>query len=393
MENETLDFSLNSSPSGMRKHIAIVGRTNTGKSMLINALSNQEVSLVSSVEGTTTDVVQKPMELFGVGAVMLMDTAGLLDNTELGEKRKERTLRALKKADAIIMLVDRLSKDNSEELYSNLKQYNVPIVPVLNKMDIGDIDFKLSFSDDIIKVSALDKKNIDGLLDRLSSILSTKEEFITRDLVQEGNIVLLVMPQDIQAPKGRLILPQVQVIRELLDRKCIVQCVTLDNLSKSLKLIAHIDLVITDSQAFKEVEAQVPKNIKLSSFSVLFAGYKGDIDYFVESAKQIDKLNSNSNILIAEACTHAPKEEDIGRVKIPKLLRKKYGNMNIDFVRGVDFSEDLSKYDLIIHCGACMFNKQHVISRVDQCKNKNVKMTNYGIALAKLNGILDRISY
>lgn len=388
--NETSAFSLQS-PAALRKHIALIGKTNAGKSSLLNALCNQDAALVSEIAGTTTDPVYKAMELFGVGAVTYIDTAGFEDVSELGQERIKRTMEALKKADAIVFLLDKDDHISNMELYERINVFEVPIVPVINKIDEGDSSLNYEFSKDVIKVSAKTKYNIDLLLEKLASILKTEESYITRDLVKQGDVVLLVMPQDIQAPKGRLILPQVQTIRELLDRKCLVLSTSTDMLPQMLRVVPKIDLVITDSQAFHQVDAILPKEMRLTSFSVLFAGYKGDIEYFIQSANVIDTLDENSRVLISEACTHAPKEEDIGTIKIPNMLRKKYGNMKIDFVRGTDFAENIENYDLVIHCGACMFNRQHVLNRVRLCKQKQVPLTNYGITIAKLNGILDRI--
>lgn len=391
MKANEISVSNLQSPAALRKHIALVGKTNSGKSSLLNALCNQEVSLVSELAGTTTDPVYKAMELAQVGAVTYIDTAGFEDSSSLGKERVRRTMEALKKADVILLLLDKEDHQSNLDLYARTNQFEVPVVVVLNKVDEGDAQFPYEFAGDIIRVSAKEHKNIDLLLNRLGKILKSEESYITRDLVKQGDVVLLVMPQDIQAPKGRLILPQVQTIRELLDRKCLVLSATTDMLPDMLKAANKIDLVITDSQAFHEVDRILPKNMRLTSFSVLFAGYKGDIDYFIQSARNIDSLNEHSKVLISEACTHAPKEEDIGTVKIPNLLRRKYGNMQIDFVRGNDFAQNIRDYDLVIHCGACMFNRQYVLNRVKLCKEHNVPLTNYGITIAKINGILDRI--
>ncbi|MDD6920520.1 MAG: 50S ribosome-binding GTPase [Eubacteriales bacterium] len=423
MEKEILDSkksTLEQTPRAIRKHIVIAGNTNSGKSTLLNALCDQEVALISNIKGTTTDPVYKNIELRGVGAVTLVDTAGFGDDTKLGEKRLMATREALKKADVILLVLE----DNLEEsskLYFELSEYETPIIPVYNLREIAEYEkieqnkssklekfsevstfsfdneikkFKSAiFADDIIAVNAKTGAGIDALLQKLSVLLKEEEVFITRNLVKRGDSVLLVMPQDIQAPKGRLILPQVQTIRELLDRGCIVSCVTTDSFRDALNNIKNVDLVITDSQAFKIVDEILPKEVRLTSFSVLFAGYKGDIGAFIEGAKAIDSLNKNSRVLIAEACAHAPSEEDIGRVKIPALLKKKYGDMHIDFVRGVDFVDEDSNYDLIIHCGGCMFNSKYMMNRLKLTDKLNIPMTNYGITIAKLAGILDRVVY
>lgn len=388
--NEISGFNLQT-PNAMRKHIALVGKTNAGKSSLLNALCGQDVSLVTDTPGTTTDPVYKAMEIPEVGAVTFIDTAGFEDVSRLGNERMKRTEEALKKADAIILLFDKTDHVSNLSLYERLNKFEVPLIYVLNKIDEGEVALEYEFATEIIPLSAKNNQNINLLLQALSVVLKSEERCITRDLVKAGDVVVLVMPQDMQAPKGRLILPQVQTIRELLDRKCLVMTTTADMFKELLNKIVQIDLVITDSQVFKQVNEMLPKTVKLTSFSVLFAAYKGDIEYFVRSADIIDSLNEQSKILIAEACTHAPKEEDIGTVKIPKLLRDRFGNMHIDFVRGNDFTHNIKAYDLVIHCGACMFNRQHVLHRVRLCKESNVPLTNYGIAIAKLTGILDRI--
>ncbi|NLB42931.1 MAG: [FeFe] hydrogenase H-cluster maturation GTPase HydF, partial [Clostridiales bacterium] len=307
-----------------------------------------------------------------------------------------------------------------------LKATNTPIIAVLNKMDLYQSDLSSLPSEDdkvfakvkkterveiaeqisriiidtyeipIISVSTVTREGIDLLKDQLIRSLPAdfESDSITGNLANEGDVVLLVMPQDIQAPKGRLILPQVQVIRELLDKKCIVQCVTTDKLDEALAALANPpNLIITDSQVFRTVYDKKPKESMLTSFSVLLAGYKGDIQYFVESAYAIEGLTEDSKVLIAEACTHAPLEEDVGRVKIPTMLRKRFGrNLHVDVVGGNDFPSDLSAYDLIIHCGACMFNRKHVLSRLEKAREAGVPMSNYGVTIAYLSGILDKIS-
>lgn len=284
-----------------------------------------------------------------------------------------------------------------------LKEKGRPVLAVLNKSDtLPSPDLTAEGLSEILglpvlPVSAATGKNIDKLRTALAEAAPPDfwELSITGDLAQTGDLVLLVMPQDIQAPKGRLILPQVQTIRELLDKKCTVVSCTADCIETTLQALARPPkLIITDSQAFPTVWESKPAESLLTSFSILFAGYKGDIDEFLAGAKAIDGLAENSRVLIAEACAHAPKEEDIGRVKIPRLLRKKVGEgLSVDFVRGNDFPEDLSPYDLVIHCGACMFNRQHVMSRIAQAKNQNTPICNYGVVLAALNGILDKVSH
>lgn len=395
--------TLNETPRGNRLHIGIFGRRNAGKSTLVNALTNQEISLVSPVAGTTTDPVYKSMEIHGIGPCVFIDTAGFDDEGELGDMRISQTKKAMSKTDVAILIFTDQITDFEKQWVTLLNEKDIPVIPVINKSDLSlnreqlMEDIANLCKKDAICISAKTKTGIEKI--KYELIRSIPEEFnnvtITGDLVNEDDLVLLVMPQDIQAPKGRLILPQVQTIRELLDKKCSVMCcttdkidITLQNLSKAPKLI------ITDSQVFKTVYEKKPKESMLTSFSVLFARYKGDIEFFVKSTEVMELLNENSNILIAEACTHVPQKEDIGRVKLPRLLRKKYGdNIKISYVNGNDFPDDLSGYDLIIHCGACMFNRKYVLSRVQQAKNKNIPMTNYGVALAYLSGILDKIDF
>ena len=428
---------LNETPRAERLHIGIYGRRNNGKSSLINAITGQNISLVSDFAGTTTDPVYKSMELHGIGPVVFIDTAGFDDEGELGQMRVERTLDAVDKTDIAIVVLSNeniIKNKNSENSLKNLnsdikneksekeneivldiesekewinklKKAKVPYLVVINKIDkiskddLNAISKKLE--DDLkikpILTSAVDKKGIELIREELIRLLP--EDYfmrsITGKIVKDGDTVLLVMPQDIQAPKGRLILPQVQTIRDLLDNRCLVLCSTADTMESMIsKLVSPPDLIITDSQIFGDVYAKKPKESRLTSFSVLFADFKGDIDYYRESVKAIENLTESSRVLIAEACTHAPLEEDIGRVKIPNRLRKKIGEgLTFDIVAGRDFPKDLSKYDLIIHCGACMFNRKYVLSRIESAKEQNVPMTNYGVVMAYLAGIIDKIDF
>lgn len=396
-------MDLNSTPRSSRLHIGIFGRRNAGKSTLINALTNQETSVVSDIAGTTTDPVYKSMEINGIGPCVFIDTAGFDDVGELGEMRIEQTKKALKKTDiAIIIFADEITPIEKKWV-EMFKEREIPFIPIINKADTTthtealSNNVKTMCGKQPLWVSAKTKIGIEKL--RYELISSVPDDFhditITGKLAKEDDIVLLVMPQDIQAPKGRLILPQVQTLRELLDKKCIVMSCTTDKLDKTLAaLAAPPKLIITDSQVFKTVYDKKPPQSKLTSFSVLFAQYKGDIDYFVSSTAALDTLPSNAKILIAEACTHVPIKEDIGREKIPKLLKAKYGDgITIDHVNGSDFPSNLSGYDLVIQCGACMFNRRFVLSRVAQAKHDNVPMTNYGVVLAYLSNILDKIDY
>ena len=399
-------------PNANRLHIALFGKRNSGKSSLINALTGQDTALVSDTPGTTTDPVQKAMEIHGIGPCLFIDTPGFDDEGELGNRRIERTWKAVEKTDIALLLCAGGSSaeetgepDFTEELHwlEQLKAKNIPTILLINKADIRKntaslaIRIKETFGSQPIPVSAKEKTGIE--LIRQAILEKLPEDFdqqsIAGNLVTEGDLVLLVMPQDIQAPKGRLILPQVQTIRELLDKKCLIMSCTTDKLRETLQALSRPPkLIITDSQVFKTVYEQKPEESRLTSFSVLFAGYKGDIRYYVKSASAIGSLTESSRVLIAEACTHAPLSEDIGRVKLPHLLRKRIGEkLSIDIVAGTDFPQDLTPYSLVIHCGACMFNRKYVLNRIERARLQNVPMTNYGVAIAFLNGILNQIEY
>ena len=396
-------MSLNNTPTANRLHIALFGRRNSGKSSLINALTGQDTALVSDIPGTTTDPVSKAMELHGVGPCVIIDTPGFDDKGTLGEMRIERTLKAIERTDIALLLCEEDDLQEESTWMEQLKAKNIPVILIINKADIRKgasniaAHIEQALHQKPIIVSAKEKQGMEEI--RLAILEKLPQDFeqpsITGDLVSENDLVLLVMPQDIQAPKGRLILPQVQTMRELLDKKCLIMSCTTDKLPQTLKALAYPPkLIITDSQVFKTVYEQKPIESQLTSFSVLMAGYKGDIRQFIEGASAIDRLTENSHVLIAEACAHAPMTEDIGRVKIPRLLRKKIGEgLQIDMVSGSDFPKDLSKYDLIIHCGACMFNRKHVMNRLENASCQKVPMTNYGITLAHLMGILDKIVY
>lgn len=399
-------------PNANRLHIALFGKRNSGKSSLINALTGQDTALVSDTPGTTTDSVQKAMEIHGIGPCLFIDTPGFDDEGELGNRRIERTWKAVEKTDIALLLCagggsaeETGEPDFTEELHwlEQLKAKNIPTILLINKADIRKntaslaIRIKETFGSQPIPVSAKEKTGVE--LIRQAILEKLPEDFdhqsITGSLVTEGDLVLLVMPQDIQAPKGRLILPQVQTMRELLDKKCLIMSCTTDKLQETLQALSRPPkLIITDSQVFKTVYEQKPEESRLTSFSVLFAGYKGDIRYYVKSASAIGSLTESSRVLIAEACTHAPLSEDIGRVKLPHLLRKRIGEkLSIDIVAGTDFPQDLTPYSLVIHCGACMFNRKYVLSRIERARLQNVPMTNYGVAIAFLNGILNQIEY
>lgn len=389
---------MNSTPNANRKHIAIYGKTNAGKSSLINKLLGHEVSLVSEKEGTTTDPVQKAMELIPVGPVLFIDTAGFKDESSLGEIRTKRTLDILKRTDIAIYLFDALDIDLEEfnKIKRNFKKYNIPYIAVINQIDKlknEELNLLKEKNKDYLFISSLTGEGIEDLKGKLINILKEEEEEIpiVGDLLPYNSKVIMVVPIDSEAPKGRIILPQVQCIRDCLDHGIKSYVVRDTELEAALEDIKDVDLVITDSQAFKEVDKIVPSHIKLTSFSMLFARQKGDFEEFIKGAFKINSLNKNSKILIAESCTHNVSHEDIGRVKIPKLINKFVGEeLSYEYSIFHDFPEDIDKYDLIIHCGACMINRKTVINRVNECKEKNVPITNYGIVLAYLNGILER---
>lgn len=403
-------MSLNDTPRANRLHIGIYGKRNSGKSSTINALTGQDIALVSSAPGTTTDPVFKSMELHPIGPVVFIDTAGFDDEGELGKLRVERTQDVVNRTDIAIMVIDGTAlSDMSDEKHwiDQLAEKKVPIIIAMNKCELlgneeaqtaamSGIREKLG-DHQIVAVSAMEKAGLAELRKAIED--SVPEDFLREkilgDMIDEGGLALLVMPQDIQAPKGRLILPQVQTIRELLDKKCTAIATTVDGFDRALAALNRDpDLIITDSQCFNIVYEKKPEASELTSFSVLFAAYKGDINKFVGGASSLDNMTENSKVLIAEACTHVPLSEDIGRVKIPNLLRKKFGKgIEIVHVCGNDFPApaDLGSFDLIIHCGACMFNRKHVMNRIAAAEAAGVPITNYGVVLAKLSGILGKI--
>lgn len=393
-------MGLNKTPQSNRIHIGIFGKVNSGKSTLLNTITNQNSAIVSSQQGTTTDPVYKAMELHGIGPVVFVDTAGFEDHTKLREQRLEKSKEVASKSDvALVLFVDDDMKEGVKWI-QYLNEQNCKVIPIINKIHGKNIEVLREKLEQEIKeeIICVDVAKLEAMKDIHESIIRNlpehyQEESILRELVKEEDLVLLVMPQDIQAPKGRLILPQVQTMRELLDRHCIVVSCTKEKLEITLKKLTHDpDLIICDSQIFKDVYNLKPVQSKLTSFSVLFAQYKGDLDCFIEGAKSLDTLPEDAHILIAEACTHAPLSEDIGRVKIPTLLKKKYGNnLRIDITSGNDFPKDVSDYDLIIHCGGCMFNRKYVLSRIQIAQSQNIAITNYGICIAYLSGILNKI--
>lgn len=385
-------------PNSNRKHIGIFGNTNSGKSSLMNRIVNQDISLVSENKGTTTDTVKKAMEIIGVGPVLFLDTAGLNDDTILGEKRIEKTMDALKKVDLSIFVIDggNIDLNSYEKWKKEIKKYNLSSIIVVNKKEllseiqIREIQDKL---EDVLFISVKEDIGIDKLIDKIVLSLDKleAEKSLIADILPYGSTVVMVVPIDSEAPKGRLILPQVQLIRDCLDNGIKSYVLRDTELEEGLSDIRKVDLVVTDSQAFKKVNKILPDNIPLTSFSILFARQKGDLDTFVKGAYKIKELKEGSKILIAESCSHNVSHEDIGKVKIPRLLEKYVGaKLDFTFRMGHDFPNDIEKYDLIIHCGACMINRKTVINRINECEKKEIPITNYGIVLAFLNGTLDR---
>ena len=375
-----------------RLHIGFFGRTNVGKSSLINKITAQNVSIVSDIAGTTTDVVEKSMELLPIGPVTFLDTAGINDTSELGKMRIEKTLKVLERTDIAVLVCDLNGiGDYEKQLIEKFNELKIPYIKIVNKTDIQ----KIPILSEAIYTSALtDNEFVYKFKSALIKILP--EEFINPpkiagDLIKSGSTVILVIPIDKEAPKGRIILPQVQTLRDLLDCGSTVISVRDTELEQALaKLKEPPALVITDSQAFKTVSEIVPKNISLTSFSILFARLKGDLNAFIDGANAIDKLCDGDRVLILESCTHHAIEDDIGRVKIPNLIRKKTGkNVIFDNYSGHDFP-DISGYKLIIHCGACMTNRREVLSRILRANQAGIPITNYGIAISHCLGILER---
>ncbi len=396
--------TLSEAPKSVRTHIAFFGRRNAGKSSLINAFSGQTAALVSDIPGTTTDPVYKPMEIYPIGPCVLIDTAGFDDEGSLGNMRVEKTTEVAMEADMAIMVFSPEQKDfcYEQKWIELLKEKKCHIIGVVNKCDLSETSQETAseisklFDISVSAVSAKENIGMDSLRKMIADALPDDGEpgSITGHLCGAGDSVLLIMPQDIQAPKGRLILPQQQIIRDLLDLKAIVTSATADKMDEGLSLLkTPPKLIITDSQVFDYVYERKPEGSMLTSFSVLLAAYKGDIAVFRKGAEKIRHLKETDTVLIAEACTHAPQTEDIGRVKIPRMLKKMIGEkLRFEIVAGKDFPQDLSRYALVIHCGGCMFNRKYVLNRISACVNAGVPITNYGIAIAEIKGILDKIT-
>ena len=393
----------NTTPSPERPHIVVVGKRNSGKSSLVNALTGQAASLVSDVPGTTTDPVRKAIEIPEAGPCLLIDTAGFDDDASgLGGKRIKATEAALDSADIVIFIFT--DGDSCErEWFRKISLRDIPVIPTVNVMLKGcgnHASGKPTPAEEItgqppVIVNAATGEGRERLFGAIRDIRSKESRrSVTGDLAREGDLVMLVMPQDSGAPEGRLILPQSRTIRELLEKKCTVVCCTAEGMEDALRRTAAAPhLIITDSQAFDTAWRLKPEGSLITSFSILFAALKGDMRTFLKGAEALDGLTEKSRILIAEACTHAPASEDIGRVKIPEMLRRRFGeSISIDIVSGKDFPEDLTGYDLIIHCGACMFNRRLVISRIRAAAAQNVPITNYGMTMAWAGGILGKVA-
>ena len=391
-------MSLNNTPSSERIQIGFFGKTNAGKSSLINAITGQEVSLVSEVKGTTTDPVKKAMEMLPLGPVTFIDTPGLDDDSQLGQMRQKRTLEILKQIHMAVIVVDATTEitEVEEILVEQLKQEQIPYLYVYNKKDLLQ-DVKKAEEKDrtetIVYVSTRTKENIEVLKEKIASMKVEKEEKkLVADLLEPGDHVLLVIPIDKAAPKGRLILPQQQTIRDILDAGCTLSICQVENVKSTLNMLEKTPkLVITDSQVFGTVKDLVPKEIKLTSFSILFARYKGDLEGNVKGAHVIENLKDGDKVLISEGCTHRRQCGDIGTQKLPNWILKHTGKkVQFEFTSGGTFPEDLSNYKLIIHCGACMLNEKQMQDRIGIAKSQGIPMTNYGLAIAYLNNILGR---
>lgn len=380
-------MGLNSVPSGERVHIAFFGKRNSGKSSLVNAVTGQNLCVVSDVKGTTTDPVYKSMELLPLGAVMITDTAGFDDCGELGEMRVQKTMQVLRRTDIAVLVTNSETLDEYEtELLNLFRDKKIPYVKVRNKCDLLD---KIP-ENDMIYTSTLTGYNINFLKGKIAGMIKSDNKRLIGELVKPDDFVILVTPVDESAPKGRLILPQQQTIRDILDSRACSVVVQETQLKNALDKITP-SLVITDSQVFKQVSAQTPENIPLTSFSILMAKYKGFLDTAVEGVSKIKNLKDGDRILISEGCTHHRQCKDIGTVKLPDWIKKYTGkNLEFDFSSGTEFPENLSGYSLVIHCGGCMLNEREVQSRMERAVTQNVPFTNYGTAIAYMNGILKR---
>lgn len=395
-------MSLNSTPQSIRVHIGLFGKRNAGKSSIINAITNQNAAIVSDIAGTTTDPVFRPMEILPIGPCVLIDTAGLDDVGELGELRISKSLDVLEKTDIALLVVDCQIGISKEDLtlIEKFNDKNIPHILVLNKIDtiknhakILDLT-KNKVKCPVVSVSSTDKIGIEDLNNEIIRVLpkDSTEFKLVSDLIEPNDLVVLVVPIDKAAPKGRLILPQQQVIRDILDTGAISIVTKEDSLKETLSSLGKKPkLVITDSQVFPQVDKDTPKDIPLTSFSILFARQKGDLKELINGAYALENLKDGDKVLMAEGCTHHRQTDDIGTVKIPNMIRKKTGkNITFEFSSGVSFTEDINKYALVVHCGACMMNRAGMLSRIEKAKSFNVPIVNYGILIAYVKGILER---
>ena len=388
-------MDLNQTPSANRTHIAFFGVCNAGKSSVMNAITNQEISLVSKIKGTTTDPVKKAMEILPLGAVTLIDTAGLDDIGKLGTMRVAKTMQILRQTDIAIIVVDATGAltQFEQDILTHIKKAKIPYILAYNKADLLPAGYSKSPEENSIYISAKTGQGIDKLKEKIAHLNTHKEKkYILKDLVQSGDSVILVIPIDESAPKGRLILPQQQVIRELLDLKATAIISQVETLADTLNnLKAKPKLIITDSQAFNAVNKIVPADINLTSFSILFARYKGNLALQLQAVKTLDTITNDDTILISEGCTHHRQCNDIGTVKLPNWVRNYTAkNPKFIFTSGTQFPQDLSPYKLVIHCGACMINEQEMKARLQIATAQKVPMTNYGMVIAHTNGILKR---
>ncbi len=380
-------------PKSLRLHIGIFGRRNVGKSSLLNALTRQQIALVSDFKGTTTDPIEKPMELLPLGPVVFIDTAGLDDEGDIGELRMMRTRAMYDKCDLALVVTDSDWGSHEKEIAAELDKRQIPWIGVRNKCDNPEIE--VLSDENIVCTSTVTGYGLENLLQKI--IQKAPEDFlgsmrILGDFIVDDAHILLVVPIDKEAPKGRLIMPQVQTIRDILDAHAVCTVCREDKVAATLaQFKTPPSLVVTDSQVFGTVNAQVPAEIQLTSFSVLFARFKGDLQTLAQGARQISKLRAGDKVLIAEACTHHPIQDDIGTVKIPNWLHQKVdAGVQVEFCSGPEFPENLSQYALIIHCGGCVWTRRQMLSRIHRAAAQNVPITNYGLAIAAMHGILDR---
>lgn len=389
-------MGLNNTPSSERVHIGIFGRRNSGKSSLINAITGQDLAIVSEVLGTTTDPVYKSMELLPLGPVVIIDTPGLDDTGELGRQRVEKGYQVLGKTDIAVLVVDSTEGMNGfdEEIIAVLKDKKIPFITVYNKSDLGGKGIKPEDGCPSISVSAETRENINELKEMLARMVpqGTGERKLVSDLILPGDVVLLIVPIDSAAPKGRLILPQQQVIRDILEAGACAMVIKEDGIERTLRsLSVKPRLVVTDSQVFEKVKKEIPEDIPLTSFSILFARYKGSLSEAIKAAKILDSLSDGDKVLVSEGCTHHRQCDDIGTVKLPKWILKYSGKaVEFEFTSGTGFRRNLSEYRMVIHCGGCMLNEREIQSRLGYAKGEGTPMTNYGIAIAYMNGILAR---